>query len=320
MSTLTALARVQAVAAGRAQPIATVRHVHIHQRPLVVVPLALAGEANAPLAAMVGEDRAATHLLVVAQPRNRDQRFAFAATLAHHVMSYVDGFAGSTQPVPIDRGRDSRLRFTDAPQIVVPNVGGIGFLRLFGRSIRFRRTDGDYPVDPAVPILGRWLTFFADPTFDNEILAPLIESGNLAGLDKALATQLAPTWALMWGAPGMSVGHPGRMLGRSWGSWRVIGPQVSMTRARAASALWKPRARLMMRRTTLLRPSARPLLIPSRIAARMPSRCLRMVLATLTNAGSRDRLAREIHRSISSATPSGSRSPAKMARKASLRV
>src|SRR6266545_2657748 len=90
----------------------------------------------------------------------------------------------------------------------------------------------------------------------------------------------------------MSVGHPGRMLGRSWGSWRVIGPQVSMTRARAASALWKPRARLMMRRTTLLRPSARPLLIPSRIAARMPSRCLRMVLATLTNAGSRDRVER----------------------------
>ncbi len=56
MSTLTSLARAEAVRAGRAQPIATVRHVHIHDRPLVLIPLALAGEANAPLAAMVGED------------------------------------------------------------------------------------------------------------------------------------------------------------------------------------------------------------------------------------------------------------------------
>jgi hypothetical protein len=45
-----------------------------------------------------------------------------------------------------------------------------------------------------------------------------------------------------------------------------------------------------------------------------------MVLAVLTNAGRRDRLAREIHRSISSATASVSRSPAKMARKASFNV
>ena len=100
----------------------------------------------------------------------------------------------------------------------------------------------------------------------------------------------------------------------------MIGPQASMTRERAASALWKPRARRMMRRTTELRPSARALLMPSRIAARIPSRCLRMVLAVLTNAGRRERLAREIHRSISSATVSVSRSPAKMARKASFSV
>src|SRR6266545_871555 len=122
------------------------------------------------------------------------------------------------------------------------------------------------------------------------------------------------------GSPGMSVGHSRRLLERSCGSCRVTGPQESMTRARAASALWKPRARRKTRRTTLLRPSARPLLMPSRIAAIRPSRNLRMVLDALTNAGRRERLAREIHRSISSATASGSRSPAKIARKASLRV
>src|SRR6266545_2483916 len=39
------------------------------------------------------------------------------------------------------------------------------------------------------------------------------------------------------GSPGMSVGHSRRLLERSCGSCRVTGPQESMTRARAASAL-----------------------------------------------------------------------------------
>ena len=51
MSTLTALARAIAAERGAAQPACTVRHVHISERPLVFIPLALAGEANAPLAA-----------------------------------------------------------------------------------------------------------------------------------------------------------------------------------------------------------------------------------------------------------------------------
>ncbi len=162
MSTLVALARAQALAAGVAQPIATVRHLHLHDRPLVLVPLAMAGEANAPLAAMVGTDPAHPRLLVVPQPRNRDQRFAFAAELAAILLPYVDSFCGVTEAVAVDRGRDVRYRYVDAPQVLVPNPGGTRFLRLFGRSTRFRRTDGDYPVPPGVPLLGRWLTFLAD--------------------------------------------------------------------------------------------------------------------------------------------------------------
>ncbi len=161
MSTLTALARAEAVAAGRAQPIATVRHLYLHDRPLVLVPLAMAGEANAPLAAMVGTARADPHLLLVPQPRNRDQRFAFAAALADILLSYVDGCCGVAEAVPVDRGRDVRYRFTDAPQVWVPNQAGVDFLRLFGRSTRFRKVDGDYPVPASVPLLGRWLTFLA---------------------------------------------------------------------------------------------------------------------------------------------------------------
>ena len=161
MSTLVALARAQAVAAGRAQPIATVRHLHIHDRPFVFIPLAMAGEAHAPLAAMVGTSAEEPELLWVAQPRNRDERFQFAASLASLLLPYLESFQGVTEAVAVDRGRDVRHRFADAPQVWVPNTGGIDFLRLFGRSTRFRRVDGDHPVAPSVPLLGQWLTFLA---------------------------------------------------------------------------------------------------------------------------------------------------------------
>jgi hypothetical protein len=161
LSTLTALARAQAAVAGVAQPIATVRHLHVHDRPLVVIPLAMAGEANAPLAVLLGTDPGDPRLLHVAQPRNRDERFAFAAQLAAELVPYGESFAGEAEPIAVDRGRDVRYRFVDAPQIWVPNTGGVDFLKLFGRSTRFRRIDGEHPVHPAVPLLGRWLTFFA---------------------------------------------------------------------------------------------------------------------------------------------------------------
>ncbi|MEV0155958.1 hypothetical protein AB0H57_19750 [Micromonospora sp. NPDC050686] len=162
MSTLRALAKAQALAAGVAQPVASVRHVHLSARPLVLVPLAMAGEAHAPLAALVGSAPGEAKLLVVPQPRNRDQRFRFVAELAGVVLPYLDSFRGVSEAVPVDRGRDVRYRYVDAPQLLVPNPAGVTFLRLLGRSTRFRRPDGDYPVHPSVPLLGQWLTFFAE--------------------------------------------------------------------------------------------------------------------------------------------------------------
>jgi hypothetical protein len=158
MSVLAALARAEATATARAVPLATVRHLHVSERPLVLIPFAMAGEANAPLAALVGCRPSDPELLVVAQPRNRDQRFAFAAGLGELLCAYVDGHAVVTEAVAVDRGRDVRYRFVDAPQLWVPNTGGVEFLRLFGRSTRFRSDQ----ENPAVPLLGRWLTFFAN--------------------------------------------------------------------------------------------------------------------------------------------------------------
>src|SRR5437762_2264751 len=90
MSLMSALARMEAVAAGRAQPAATVLHRHLAERPLVLVPLTTAGEAGAPLGALVGTDRAAPRLLLVPQPRSRDLRFAFLTHLADAVLPHLE--------------------------------------------------------------------------------------------------------------------------------------------------------------------------------------------------------------------------------------
>jgi hypothetical protein len=155
MTALTSLARALAVESGRAQLIRTVRHVHLSDRPLVFIPLQLAGEACAPLAALVGADRDMPHLLTVYEPRNRTERFQWAASLASsailpYIERYMTGDLGEKDAYP------------DAPQILVPNLAGVKFTRLLGRSTRFRHTDGDWAVPPAVPLLGRWLTYYAE--------------------------------------------------------------------------------------------------------------------------------------------------------------
>ncbi|GHH83029.1 hypothetical protein GCM10018793_44110 [Streptomyces sulfonofaciens] len=175
MSLITDLARLEAMASGRAQPTATVRHRHLSARPLVFVPLTTAGETGAPLGALVGTERTAPRLLVVPQPRDRDLRFAFLAELAEIVLPYIGSFADDVEAAErteTDPGTGKRVRTeaelcTDAPQLIVPNRAGIAFVRLLGRSMRFRRTaeadpDSPYPAPPAVPLLGRWLTHFGE--------------------------------------------------------------------------------------------------------------------------------------------------------------
>ena len=220
MSTLTALARAQAFAAGRAEPIATVRHLHLHDRPLVLIPLAMAGEANAPLALLAGTAFAEPELLVVAQPRNRDERFAFAAKLASIVVPYVESFTGVAEPIAVDRGRDVRYRFIDAPQIWVPNTSGVDFLRLLGRSTRFRTVDGEYPVEPGVPLLGRWLTFFANSAEvpGSALLLNAVQALGLhwaTGQSSAEDASLAALLAWISPPPGMSAIDAARLAEQS---------------------------------------------------------------------------------------------------------
>jgi len=173
---LTAFARAEAAASGRAQRIRTVRHVHLGRRPLVVIPLQLAGEACAPLAVMLGDDPGKARLLTVYEPRDRARRFEFAADLAEVILGHLDGYLPADDDPNDDPNEDPNQDpdnhrdqgapapepLPDAPQLLVPNPNGAAFLRLLGRSTRLRRTDGEYAVRPTVPLLGRWLTHYAE--------------------------------------------------------------------------------------------------------------------------------------------------------------
>ncbi|MER5882762.1 hypothetical protein ABT160_02920 [Streptomyces sp. NPDC001941] len=175
MSLIATLARLEAVETGRAQPLATVRHCHLSARPLVLVPLTTAGEAGAPLGALVGTDPERARLLVVTQPRDRDLRAAFLADLAEAVLPHFDAYAeevetaerSETDP---ETGKKVKVEVdlcVDAPQLVVPSRAGVEYVRLLGRSTRFRRTaeqdpEAEFPAPARVPLLGRWLTHFGE--------------------------------------------------------------------------------------------------------------------------------------------------------------
>ncbi|ROO88818.1 hypothetical protein EDD29_6500 [Actinocorallia herbida] len=224
MSVLGAVARMKALRDGRAVPLASVRHVRLAEDPLVLIPLKLAGEAAAPLAAMVGNHPDKARVLLVPQPRNRDLRFAFFAELGRIVLGEVAAATATAETIEIKRGErkgETYERYLDAPQILVPNRAAIDFLRMAGRATRFRQTDGEWPVAPEVPVLGRWLTWFADRSdypgasalcAMTELLGAHWASGQSSMEDGNLAALLGwidpgPSLAALMGAPA-----PGRTL------------------------------------------------------------------------------------------------------------
>lgn len=175
MTLMSVVARVEAVEADRAQPTATVLHRHLAERPLVMVPLTTAGEAGAPLGVMLGTGPDAPTTLVVPQPRDRDLRFAFLSALADALLPHLESAQDDVEyeerkEKDPETGKQTPVQVelcADAPQLLVPNGPGADFVRLLGRSTRFRRTAADdpeaaYPAPPRVPLLGRWLTHYGE--------------------------------------------------------------------------------------------------------------------------------------------------------------
>jgi hypothetical protein len=162
MTLLATLARLQAAESGRAVPLSRLRHRHLGAAPMVVIPLTLAGDPATPVAIMLGTASGAPQLLTVAQPRNRDLRRAFLSGLAQAVLGYIAARRQSEDVIAATRTRPEQRRYTQAPQLVVPNRASRDYLGLLGRALRFLPVEGPWAIDPSVPLLGKWLTFFAE--------------------------------------------------------------------------------------------------------------------------------------------------------------
>jgi hypothetical protein len=156
--------RLRAAHAGRAERLCARRHVHLSQRPLVVVGYHLAGEPGAPVALRYGSRPDDSHTLVVPEPRDRTLRFARLARFAADLARYLDRFsrrapAPSGSPGPAGAGP----LCVDAPQLLCPNAATAQWLTdALGRQLRYLRPDGPHPVDPSLPTAGAHLTFFAE--------------------------------------------------------------------------------------------------------------------------------------------------------------
>jgi hypothetical protein len=162
MTLLATLAHLQAAEVGRAVPLSRLRHRYLGAAPMVVIPLTLAGDPATPVAVMLGTAPSRPQLLTVAQPRNRDLRREFLSALAQAVLGYIVGRRQSFDVIAETRTRPEHRRYRQAPQLIVPNHASRDYLGLLGRALRFLPVEGPWAIDPSVPLLGKWLTFFAD--------------------------------------------------------------------------------------------------------------------------------------------------------------
>lgn len=188
MNSLHAHFALRAAAERRAIAKTTLRHVHLHHQPLVIVGYHLAGDPGAPLALLWGTDPTAEpHCMVVPEPRNRGLRFTALNNFASELLDYL---------APFD-ARDGDICL-DAPQIVVPNTQTAAWLGgIVGRFTRNIRTDGDGAAPPAVPLAGKNLSFLGDRLPGSSLLLALTEvlathwqTGQLPSEDANLAALL----------------------------------------------------------------------------------------------------------------------------------
>jgi hypothetical protein len=188
MNSLHAHLALRAAAERRAVTKATVLHIHLHRKPMVIVGYHLAGDPGAPLAIMWGTDPSAEpNCMVVPEPRNRGLRFAALDDFAKDLLDYLSQFESRENEICLD-----------APQLVVPNTPTAAWLGgIVGRFTRNLQTDGDGAAPPAVPLVGKHLSFLGDRLPGSslvlaltDVLATHWQTGQLPSEDANLAALL----------------------------------------------------------------------------------------------------------------------------------
>lgn len=100
MSDLTAYARIRAYFARQAVPLSGSRHFPISRRPLLLVPLQMAGEAPALLAIGIGDLQGNLQVLSCPNPPNRDHQYAMLEAFSMEVAPWLSVWACENGDMP----------------------------------------------------------------------------------------------------------------------------------------------------------------------------------------------------------------------------
>lgn len=159
MSLLTSLLKMRAADTGNALRASQLRHLHLSDQPLMLMAMTRTGPAARPLAVMLGTDPHRPKLLV-APPSGSTT--SMLAALADAVTAYIDACQRHSEHLPAINKRPARRRYTDAPQILVPNPQTVQHLKVLGDALRFRGVDDQNPHSRSIQRLGHWLTYLTD--------------------------------------------------------------------------------------------------------------------------------------------------------------
>ncbi|MFE0704725.1 hypothetical protein [Streptomyces sp. NPDC058872] len=159
MIRLTSLLRMRAAHTGNAQRASQLRHLHLSDQPLMLLALKQTGPAARPLAVMLGTDPRRPQLLLTPPSGSTTPMLA---SLADAVTAHIDACQRHSEHLPATSSKPARRRYTDAPQILVPNPQTVQHLKDLGADLRFRTADDQAPGSRAVQRLGHWLTYLTD--------------------------------------------------------------------------------------------------------------------------------------------------------------